>query len=146
MSDKELDFYQQLRVKFTEWAKTKEGKTNKYAEWLMAAPDFFHLMCKLTMDKRVTAGDKAKLAIAIVYFISPLDLLPEALIGPIGYLDDLAMAAWVLHAIVNNGYPEVVKEHWAGDGDVLAKISQIIEMADDMIGSKRWKKIIKLFE
>ena len=25
---------------------------------------------------------------AIVYFISPFDLVPEALVGPLGYLDD----------------------------------------------------------
>jgi hypothetical protein len=26
---------------------------------------------------------------AIVYFLSPVDLVPEALVGPVGYLDDL---------------------------------------------------------
>jgi uncharacterized membrane protein YkvA (DUF1232 family) len=26
---------------------------------------------------------------AIVYFLSPIDLLPEAFLGPIGYLDDI---------------------------------------------------------
>jgi uncharacterized membrane protein YkvA (DUF1232 family) len=31
------------------------------------------------------------IAAVIVYVVSPFDLLPEALVGPIGYLDDLVM-------------------------------------------------------
>ena len=30
------------------------------------------------------------------FFISPIDFLPEALLGPLGYLDDLALTCYVL--------------------------------------------------
>ena len=39
---------------------------------------------------------------AVVYYISPFDLLPEALLGPIGYLDDLVFAVYVLNRLLSD--------------------------------------------
>jgi len=142
--DCEPDFYQQMRDSIRTWLKGK-GTNYKFAEYLLAAPDLFHLLCKLSFDKEVPVGEKAKLAGAIAYFISPFDLLPEALVGPLGYIDDVALAAWVLHGLVNKTNPEIVRRHWAGDGDVLDLVQQIIHLADEMVGSGLWARIRKGF-
>jgi len=139
------DFYQNLRKKFRKWASSKEGKTNKWTEYLLFAPDLFHLLCRLSIDKDVPAKQKAKLAGAIAYFVCPIDLIPEAIIGPAGYIDDIALAAYVLNSIVNRTGPGVVKKHWAGDQDVLEVIKHILEVADEMVGSGLWKKLRKMF-
>ena len=146
MSNHELDFYQNLRTTIREWLQNEEGQANKWAEYLMCAPDIFHLICKLAIDKDVLVADKAKLAGVIVYFISPVDLIPEALIGPLGYVDDIALAAYVLNGIVNNTNPEIVNKHWAGEGDVLQVIQQILAVADEMVGSGLWNKLKRMFK
>jgi uncharacterized membrane protein YkvA (DUF1232 family) len=135
------DFYQNLRVKIREWLTSDEGKENKYAEYLLFAPDLFHLLCKLALDSRVPVQEKAKLAVAIAYFVSPVDLIPEILVGPIGYVDDMALAAFVLNSIVNNTDQDIVNEHWAGEGDVLELIQQLIKKADEMVGKGLWAKL-----
>ncbi len=139
------DFYQSLRGKMKNWLMTDEGKKYKYADYLLFAPDLFHLLCKLSFDDRVPVKEKAKLAGAIAYFVSPVDLLPEALTGPLGYADDIALAAFVLNSIVNNTDKSIVQELWAGDGDVLNVIQQIIKVADEMVGSGLWKKLKRNF-
>ncbi len=139
--DQELDFYQKLRVRFKEWMATDEGQTSKWAEYLMFAPDLFHLLCKLAIDDDVAATDKAKLAGAIVYFLSPLDFLPEVLLGPLGFADDVVVAAWVLNNMVNRVDQDIVRSHWAGDEDVLQVIQRVIADADQMLGSGLWNKI-----
>lgn len=139
--DHEMDFYQKLRIKFKDWLSTEEGQTSTWAEYLMFAPDLFHLLCKLAIDKGVSTQDKAKLAGAIVYFISPIDLLPEALLGPLGFADDIAVAAWVLNDLVNHIDQDIIRNHWAGEEDVLQVIQKIIGEADQMIGSGLWEKI-----
>jgi len=145
MDQQQEDFYQRLRKQIREWAKTDEGETNKFAEYLLFAPDIFHLLCKLTADSRVSAGQKAKLIVAIAYFVSPIDLLPEGLIGPIGYADDLAVAALVLNGMINETDRKLVEEHWAGEGDVLEVISHILKVADEMVGSGLWAKVKAMF-
>lgn len=139
------DFYRKIRNKMHKWLDSKEGKYHKFADVLMFAPDLFHLLCKLSLDSRVSTSNKAKLVGAIAYFISPVDLIPEVLLGPAGYVDDIAVAAYVLNGIVNDSDPEIVKDHWVGDEDVLKVIQQILQVSDNMVGSGLWNKLKKRF-
>ena len=143
MSD--LDFYQQLRNRFKKWIDSDEGKNYKFAEYLLAAPDLFHLMCKLSLDKSVSVKHKAMLGGAVAYFISPIDLIPEAIVGPLGYVDDIGLAAFVLRKIIAEN-PDPVIEYWAGDGDILILVEKILDIADQMIGKGLWDKVKKILE
>ncbi len=143
MKDKNNDFYQKLRKTFRNWLQSDEGKSYKWADYLLFAPDLFHLLCKVVVDKDVPPKEKAKIAGAIAYFISPIDLLPEAFLGPIGYLDDIVVAAYALHLLINKIGPEIVLRHWAGDEDVLEVIQRILEVADEMLGKRIWGKLKK---
>ncbi|MHB8132021.1 MAG: YkvA family protein, partial [Mobilitalea sp.] len=101
--------------------------------------------CKLSIDRDVNVTDKAKLAGAIAYFVSPVDIIPEALLGPVGYVDDVALAAYVLNSIINNTDPEVIKRNWAGEQDILVVVQSILRVADEMVGSGLWKKLKSRF-
>ncbi len=72
--------------------------------------------------------------------------MPEAIVGPAGYVDDIALAVYVLNSIINNSSPDVVIKHWKGDQDVLEVVQEILKVADQMIGSSLWKKIRGLSE
>ncbi|MGI6450405.1 MAG: YkvA family protein [Desulfitobacteriia bacterium] len=139
------DFYQSLRKKVREYLKSDEGKANKFGEYILLAPDLFHLLCKLTIEKEVNIEDKAKLAVAIAYYISPIDIIPEGLLGPVGFVDDISVAAYVLNSIINNTSSEVLIRHWAGEGDILIKVQEILKLADNMLGSGAWGKIKEMF-
>lgn len=141
MQAKEQDFYQKLRDKMRHWLNSKAAKVSRWSEYLLWAPDLFHLLCKLAADKDVPAKEKAKLAVAITYFISPIDFIPEAFLGPVAYVDDIALTAFVLNTLLNKIEPEVVRRHWAGEEDVLVVIKKIIAAADAMLGSGLWKKL-----
>ena len=140
MLDKE-DFYRRFRTRMHEWIKSDDGKVHKFADILLFGPDLFHLLCKLSLDENVPVGHKAKLAGAIAYFVSPVDLMPEIFLGPVGYADDIAVAAFVLNNMINDVDPEIVRNYWAGDEDVLKVIKQIVEVADNMVGSGLWSKL-----
>ncbi|OCA87805.1 hypothetical protein A8F94_08150 [Bacillus sp. FJAT-27225] len=139
------DFYQDLRMKIRDWIGSENGKTKKFAEYVLFAPDLFHLLCKLSLDENVSVMHKAKLAGAIAYFVSPIDVIPEAITGPVGYVDDIAIAAYVLNNIINDTNPDLVKSHWAGDEDVLNVIQRILEIADGMLGSGVWNTLKRKF-
>jgi uncharacterized membrane protein YkvA (DUF1232 family) len=142
MSDPERneDFYQALRGRIKTWLESK-GTSFKHAQILLLAPDLFHLLTRLMLDRRIPAIEKAKLGAALAYFISPLDLIPEALLGPAGYVDDVALAAYALSRLMNAGHGEVARELWAGDGELLDVIQQVLEVADEMVGTRMWDRI-----
>ena len=134
-------FYRGLRAQVLAWAETRGGKDHPWLRYVLLAPDILHLLLCLMADSRVGAKPKSMLAGVIAYFVLPVDLLPEAVIGPVGYLDDVALAAFALNQILNQTDPEVLRQHWAGDGDILELIQEIVKRADEMIGGGLVNKI-----
>lgn len=141
MEADKLDFYHGMRQKIVDWAKSEEGQSSKWTQYILIVPDLFHLLCKLTLDPEVPLKSKAKLGVAIAYFISPIDLIPEALLGPLGFTDDIVLGAMVLNTIVNETDPQIILKHWAGQEDILLLVKRIIGAADQMIGKGVLNKI-----
>lgn len=139
------DFYKKLRKRIRQWASSEEGRNYRWTEYLLVAPDLFHLLCRLAIDRDVLINDKLKLAAAIAYFLSPFDIIPEVLLGPIGYADDVVIAAYVLHSVVNNTDEEVLRRNWAGEGDILELMRKLLHKADEMIGAGTWQQIKGMF-
>ncbi len=49
-----------------------------------------------------TFSHVAMLAAAVVYIVSPLDFMPEALFGLLGLTDDAVVVTWLVAALVND--------------------------------------------
>lgn len=145
MEQKQSDFYQALRGRVTTWL-TEQGEGYRHARFLLLAPDLFHLLCRLSLDKRVPAAQKAKLAVAIAYFVSPFDIIPEIILGPIALLDDIAIAAFALNSLINAGQGEIARELWAGEGDLLTVIQNVIAKVDDLLGGAIQRRLRGLLE
>ena len=58
----------------------------------------------------------------IAYVLSPIDVLPAIVLGPVGLLDDLFIVAACLSRLLNHVHPDVVRSHWSGQGDALEVI------------------------
>ncbi|MCD4653639.1 DUF1232 domain-containing protein [bacterium] len=137
------DFYKRFRKKMNQYNNSSKGSTHKFREILLAGPDLLHLSICLMADNEVPIRYKIKLGAAIAYFISPIDLLPELILGPIGYADDIAILAWVLNGLLNKVDPNIILRYWAGETDALVTVQKIIEATDRLIGSGLLKKIKK---
>ncbi|HLJ74842.1 MAG TPA: DUF1232 domain-containing protein [Thermoanaerobaculia bacterium] len=138
-------FYDRLRESIHEFARSK-GTIGKTAEFLMLVPDMFMLLWRLTTDKRVSGKNKVLLGSGVAYFILPFDLIPEAIVGPIGYMDDLVFAVYVLSRVLSDTDPAILREHWAGEGDVLEEIRHVLNAADTVIDAKVAGKLKKLLK
>ena len=141
---KQKDFYLRLRDKVQNWFKKNAARKPEYADYILLVPDFFYLLVVLTMDERIPGNDKAKFAGVIAYILSPIDFLPEAVLGPLGYMDDLMLACYVLNLYINKQDEtgkKVVEELWPGDQDLLDTIQYVLQKADQWVGSGLWKKI-----
>lgn len=139
------DFYKKLRARMKKWVESKAGGSHKFVEILMFAPDLFWLLCKLVIDPRVPTMEKVKLVALIAYFISPIDLMPEALLGPVGYADDIVLTCIVLNGLVNKVDKALVQQHWPGDGDVLDVIKSVLAVADGLVGKGLFKNLKRIF-
>ena len=140
--DKDTAFYHKLRKTVKIWAGGEQSQTNQYLDFILAGPDLFMLLSRLAQDERVSRENRAKLAGAAAYFINPLDLMPELLLGPPGLVDDVALAALVLYDVLESTDPAIVRGHWEGSTDILELIRQILAVADTMVGGPIWRQLI----
>ncbi len=145
-SERARRFYDRVRTSIQEYLDRKGRVLGKTAEYLMLVPDIFMLLWRLTTDRRVHGKDKVLIGSAVVYFILPFDLIPEAIVGPIGYLDDLVFAVYVLNKVLTSTDPAVLREHWSGSEDVLGVIQRVLGAADSLVETNvagRLKKMVK---
>lgn len=139
MSERELEaqrFYDRIRANIHQYVENKGAAIEKTGEFLLLVPDMFILLWRLLNDSRVNGKDKVLLGSGVVYFLSPIDLIPEAFLGPIGYADDLVLAVYILNKLlVSNISVDVLREHWSGSEDVLATIQRVLNAADQLVGA-----------
>jgi uncharacterized membrane protein YkvA (DUF1232 family) len=139
-------FYDRIRKNIQRYLDRKGGVLEKTGEYLLLVPDFFILLWRLVSDPRVNGKNKVLLGSSIAYYIIPFDFIPEALVGPMGYLDDLVLGVYVLNRVLGDIDASVVREHWSGETDVLDSIQRVLNAADSLVGSDvlgRFKKIMK---
>lgn len=133
---KQANFYRKMRSKIQKYVDSHPN--SKYINYLVAAPDFFDMMCELLADSRVPIKNKAYIAAAVLYFVSPIDIITDFL--PVGFADDVCIAIFVIKSLLNSVDESIVKEHWAGDGDVIEKLEQLLNLADTVFEKGILKK------
>lgn len=81
------------------------------ARILFHIPNFIKLSLRLIKDKRVSFYLKLLVYAAILYIISPFDLLPDFLLPFLGFFEDLIILIFCLIGLVKFSPPEVIREH-----------------------------------
>jgi uncharacterized membrane protein YkvA (DUF1232 family) len=69
------------------------------------------LVWRLLRDSRVSDWLKLIPVAALVYLLSPIDLIPDLMLPGLGELDDLAVILLSLKMLVELSPPSVVREH-----------------------------------
>ena len=106
----------------------------------MFLPNMVTLLGRMLKDGSVPTAEKALFLAAIVYVISPIDLIPD--IFPfIGQVDDIYVVALTLLRLVNRTDETVVREHWAGGGDIVALSDSIASIAPTFL-PKRVSRVL----
>ena len=141
--DRAERFYDRMRVSIRGYLDKKGALAGKTGEYLLLVPDVFMLLWRLVNDRRVNAKNKVMLGSGLAYYLFPLDIMPEGFLGPIGYIDDLVFAVYLLNKLLADTDAEVLREHWSGSDDVLATIQNVLNAADNLVGSDLLSKIKK---
>lgn len=111
------------------------GGRSGFRDILLFLPDLVVFLFRLAQDPRVPVGSKAIAVFGIGYALSPIDLLPEILFGPIGFADDLLVVAAAVSRIINHVHPDLVRSHWPGAGDALEVVRRVTAWAESLVGT-----------
>jgi len=130
LNPKELRLYDRLRASVLE---LRPGQTAGLGDLLLLLPDMVVLLFRLVRDPRVPLGPKLIAGAALAYVLSPIDLVPEILLGPIGLIDDLLIVGAALSQLLKVVHPDIVRQHWPGQGDALETVDRVMTWANEKV-------------
>lgn len=112
---------------------------------LLLLPDLVVLLGRLLRDERVPLGAKIIALLGIGYVLSPIDLLPEVLLGPLGLADDLVVVGAALSRLLGDVHPDLVRSHWPGQGDALDAIQRVTAWSDGLLRGRLRSVVRRIF-
>jgi uncharacterized membrane protein YkvA (DUF1232 family) len=136
----ELDrFYDRLRRRIAEPLAGKVG--TPLADTVLLAPDLFVLLVRLFTDRGVPASSRSLVGGALVYFLLPVDLLPEVLLGAGGFLDDVVLAAAVVTHVFSDELRPFVSRHWSGRGNVHQVLQDAVRAGGALLPARLYDRL-----
>jgi uncharacterized membrane protein YkvA (DUF1232 family) len=133
VSGRDRRLYDRVRAKLTG---ASAGAPTGVADLLLLLPDLVVLLARLLRDARVPLAAKLTAAAGLAYVMSPVDLMPEILFGPLGILDDVVIAAAALSRVLNHVHPDLIAAHWSGRGSALESVQRVARWAEERVGNR----------
>ena len=65
----------------------------------------------------------------------PVDLLPEAFVGPAGYADDLMLAVAVLSQAFGRDLEKYTSKYWSGSDSLRTSVGDILATGHGLLGT-----------
>jgi uncharacterized membrane protein YkvA (DUF1232 family) len=137
-----LSFYDRLRDRLTGGAETRAGRAGRaVSEILLLAPDLFILLARLSLDRDVPANARRFIVGATVYFMTPVDLLPEAFVGPSGYLEDVVLAAALLSLALGPELEPLAERYWNGSRRLRTVLRDVADVSYNVLGDNLYTRL-----
>ncbi|MEE8522418.1 MAG: DUF1232 domain-containing protein [Thermoanaerobaculia bacterium] len=139
-----LSFYDRLRKRILAAVERRGGRLGSgAAEVLLLAPDIFILLARLALDRDVPKSTRTLVASTLAYFILPVDMLPEAMVGAAGYVDDLVLAASVLTRALGGELEPYAAKHWSGPQPLRKTLRDVLATARGLTGTDLYRRLKK---
>lgn len=100
--------YSKYKSSYTE--ENLQTKLKKYGKKIGVNTTYYILLLyQMIVSNIVPIADKAIIIAALGYFISPLDIIPDIIIGT-GFIDDVSVMLIALRQVIKNITPEIKQQ------------------------------------
>jgi uncharacterized membrane protein YkvA (DUF1232 family) len=114
----------------------------RHDELIYQAPAFYRLLTRLLDDARLPKRLRPLVLAAIAYFILPVDIIPEELEGPYGYVDDIWLCAYVAERVRREvGGVEILVENWDGEAPVVGLVEEVLA-EEGLVGGEKSEQVL----
>lgn len=125
MEEKFKDFYDTL-------VENLDAYNGEYASFIDCGPNLFKLMCDL-LDQDIKQEIRRDICGAIAYYVVPMDVIPEQIYGPYGYIDDIFMSVYALRQVADEYGYEFIQEAWEHEGDIKEVMDDCYDKSMDVL-------------
>jgi len=138
-----LSSYDRLRRRIVEALERRGRLGRALSEPLMLAPDLLVLLARLCMDRDVSPASRRLIVGALAYFLTPVDMLPEAFLGVGGFLDDVVLASLVLSHSLDAELEPLAVKHWSGNQNLRVVLADVSGAGAALLGVSLYDRLKK---
>jgi len=124
------DFYEVL----TENLESYQGE---YASFIDHGPLLFKLLTEVLNEKSITRDLRLDISAAIAYYVVPMDIIPEQIYGPYGYIDDIYVTVYVIKKVADVIGYELLSNLWEGKGELQSVVDECHDKALEVLEDKK---------
>ena len=110
----------------------RRGLSDVAMEGVLLLPNTVKLIGRMVRDPRVSVRRKIPIAAAIGYVVSPIDIIPDSILG-FGLLDDSVVVSLALNGLLADTDPDIIREHWDGSIDALDIVISLMRWGATLI-------------
>lgn len=139
-----LSSYDRLRLRLVS-ALERQGRLGRaVSDPLMLAPDLMVLLVRLCLDRDVSPASRQLIVGALAYFLTPVDLLPEAFLGVGGILDDVVLVSLVLSHSLDAELEPLAVKHWSGSQELRVVLADAAAAGAALLGFNVYERLKRL--
>ena len=129
-----MDKYQAYHEIIKNYLESYHGNYNKIIDY---SPVLLKLLTDILNEKVLSSEHRLKICAALGYFVAPLDVIPESIHGPDGFIDDLFVCCYVLKEITDEFGFGFVDSLWKSDEEFVIVLQKCYNESESILGNKK---------
>lgn len=113
-----------------------ESYQGKYASFIDHGPQLFKLLNDLLIKSEISPEYRLKISAAIAYYVVPLDVIPEQVYGPYGYIDDIYITSYVIKNLAETYDYSYLEKYWEGSKDLEKVVEECYDKSSEILEEK----------
>lgn len=120
------DFYYTLKENL-------ETYNGEYASFIDCGPNLFKLLCDVLDEEAIDRDSRNEICSAIAYYVVPMDVIPEQIYGPYGYIDDIYITVYVLRKVAEKYGYDLLQKVWDFPNNVKEVMDDCYEKSFEVL-------------
>jgi uncharacterized membrane protein YkvA (DUF1232 family) len=113
-----------------------ESYKGEYAPFIDNGPALFKFLNDLLISKELASEYRLKISAAIAYYVAPMDVIPEQIYGPYGYIDDIFITAYVIKLLADEHGFSYLEKFWEGDKELKVVVEECYDKSSEILEDK----------
>ena len=134
MEENFKDFYDTL-------VENLDSFNGEYASFIDNGPELFKLMCDI-LEYDLKREIRINLCGGIAYYVVPMDVIPEQIYGPYGYIDDIYLSVYVLRTVAEEYGYDFIQKIWDKPQDIKTVMDDCESKALEVLKEEEIKAIL----
>ena len=115
--------------------------SGEYASFINHGPSLFNLLCNL-LEKDIPQELRKDVCAAIGYYVVPMDVIPEQIYGPHGYVDDVYLSVFILKLVADECGYDLLQEVWDKPEDIKTVLDECETKALEILKDEDIKAVL----